>query len=226
VKKRKKPKVRKRDAAPAKPPPQVKQSQPLLQWQPKALPMPEPRYLPLEPPAREPPHRWMGKWVKWAVGTPLAVMAFGLTAVINVWGPPWPTEPVFAPGLPSAGSPLDVPFAVTNKSALFAITNLQITCIAVQIDTAPLNIRFKDIGFAVLDSSALEVTNSSPHTCTFNRTVILAPNSRLSAAQIKFVSRYNFPWPWEKAKAKTVESDIFTLNTKTSPLQWMQGKPL
>jgi hypothetical protein len=226
MKKRKKPKVKKTNSAPAKPPSQIQQSQPLLQWQPRPLPLPQPQFLPPEPQLREPTHRRMGKWVKWVVGTPLAVVAFGLTVVINVWGPPWPTEPVFAPGQPSAGSPLDVPFTVTNKSALFAITSLQITCIAVQIDTGPPYFKFKDIGFAVLGSSTLEVTKSGPQTCAFNSTVILDPNSKLLAAQIKFASRYESPWPWEKAKTKTVESDIFTLNTKTSPPQWMQGKPL
>jgi hypothetical protein len=51
-----------------------------------------------------------------------------VVAIYTFWGPPWPTEPSFDPGFPSFGLPLDVPFSVANKSAIFPISDLTILC--------------------------------------------------------------------------------------------------
>jgi hypothetical protein len=58
------------------------------------------------------------------VGSPLAIVAF----IYAIWGPLWPTQPSFFPGSPSFSSAFDVPFIVTNKSVLFSLSNLTITC--------------------------------------------------------------------------------------------------
>ena len=74
------------------------------------------------------PSRIALKWARWfgsfIVGPLLAVVV----AIYTFWGPPWPTEPWFDPGFPSFGLPLDVPFSVANKSAIFPISDLTILC--------------------------------------------------------------------------------------------------
>ena len=58
-----------------------------------------------------------------------------LAAIDQLLGPPWPTRPVFSPGLPSTGSPLDIPFSVTNRSIIFPIHHLIVWCQIVVLKT-------------------------------------------------------------------------------------------
>ena len=57
----------------------------------------------------------------------LASIAFGVTTYA-IWGPLWPIEPIFSPAPPSSAAPFDIPFTVENKSVLFSIEELSITC--------------------------------------------------------------------------------------------------
>jgi hypothetical protein len=66
--------------------------------------------------------KWARSFGSFIVGPLLAVVV----AIYTFWGPPWPTEPSFDPGFPSFGLPLDVPFSVANKSAIFPISDLTI----------------------------------------------------------------------------------------------------
>src|SRR5580704_13621972 len=58
----------------------------------------------------------------------LVVLTGLLIGVYGNWGPPWPTEPSFAPGVPASGSPLDVTFNGTNTSVLFPVPDLWVEC--------------------------------------------------------------------------------------------------
>jgi hypothetical protein len=50
------------------------------------------------------------------------ILALSLSAnVVQIWGEPWPTDPIFLAGPLSFGSSLDIPFVVRNPSALFWI---------------------------------------------------------------------------------------------------------
>src|ERR1043165_5852226 len=69
----------------------------------------------------------------WWSGAKAVVAVFvgilGLLATfVTLVGPVWPTGPDFSPGVPSSSSPWDIPFVVANKSALFPIRKLTITC--------------------------------------------------------------------------------------------------
>ena len=78
-----------------------------------------------EPPV--PTHRrlWMAAQ---ATAGFLVVLTGLLIGVYGNWGPPWPTEPSFAPGVPASGSPLDVTFNGTNTSVLFPVPGLFVNC--------------------------------------------------------------------------------------------------
>jgi hypothetical protein len=82
-----------------------------------------------QPPSQiqAPKHRRLWLASKLVVGTVVTVL--GLVATfVSLWGPLWPTAPLFSPGMPSSGSPFDVPFTVTNRSVIFFIRNLIIHC--------------------------------------------------------------------------------------------------
>jgi hypothetical protein len=174
-----------------------------------------------------PKRRRFLRTVEWILGIPLAVLAF----VYAVWGPPWPTEPSFAADPPSLGSPFDTPFIVTNKSALFDIANLAITCRLLKFEA-------KDpaIGAAIIGSEPsqieargvnpiLRATKSRPFTCPFRGLMFVGTGDaadRLTAAQIEFVSVYDRTWFWTVKST----SDVFTLNTSTMPPRWLPGEPL
>jgi hypothetical protein len=170
--------------------------------------------------------RWI-RVAKWIVGT-VIVGSLGLVAsVYQIWGgPPWPTAPAFAPGAPSFGSALDVPFIVTNKSVLFPIKKLHILCSANRIVVGPPNWQVRGISFSIPGFADLAPGQSRPYTCAFN-SVVRGPNGDkmgVLGAAITFNSEYDSSW-WSGSRTKA-ESEMFTLETKTSPPQWVTGEPL
>jgi hypothetical protein len=165
------------------------------------------------------------------------VASIGLVgSIYGIWGPPWPTEPVFAPGNASLGSPFDVPFLVTNKSALFRLNNLSIICEIIAFEaissdgkagirTAPNARETKILARGV--NPFLAAGESRPFTCPIRGLMILGANredaaDKVTKAQIMFISEYDFILFWH---AKST-SGVFTLNTSTTPPQWMPGEPL
>jgi hypothetical protein len=113
----------------------------------------------------------------------------------------------------------------TNRSSVFHLTNLKISCVARHIEIGPPYVTFENIGFATPGANLLEPTQSRPYACPFNRTVqVEGTNAKILAADIVFESEYDSPWPW--GTRTSINSDSFTLNTKTIPPQWMPGAPL
>ncbi len=144
--------------------------------------------------------------------------------VVEIWGPPWPTKPTFSPGFPSSGFPLDVPFIVTNKSGFFPIKNLRLECHVLKLITER-NILFEHISFGDFGGRGrLEPTEPRPYVCRFSQFIRIGSNDHITAATIGFVSEYDTPWPW--GSRVLTASNVFTLNTKTNPPQWMPGVPL
>ena len=59
---------------------------------------------------------------------------------IGIWGPFWPTDPVFlATAGASPSAPLDVPFVIENKSGVFALEGIQLTCKALMVSSVDPN---------------------------------------------------------------------------------------
>jgi hypothetical protein len=164
--------------------------------------------------------RFGGKFIGWILGTPLAV----LVAIYTFWGPPWPTAPTFDPGFPSFGSPLDVPFNVTNKSAIFSITDLTILC-GVEDFLGTGNIRLNNVGASeAVKGQALRPLETKSYVCPLKKLILISPEPKIEKATIGFVSTYRSPWPLG-GTSKSI-SDRFTLNATTVPPQWMRGTPL
>jgi hypothetical protein len=141
--------------------------------------------------------------------------------VVQVFGAPWPTEPTFTPGANLSASPFDVPFSVTNRSALFSINNLSLSCRLISGRTVRLRIKFDDVEVRVaVGVNVLRPLESRPYVCPFNRTISVP--DKFEAAQIEFKSKYKSPWPFRPEESAT--SEIFTWYP--SPPHWEVGVPL
>jgi hypothetical protein len=166
---------------------------------------------------------------EFAFGTLLAVFLFVWTFV----GPPWPTEPVFEPGAPSFGSAFDVTFNGTNKSAFFGIQNLRVSCTLVcfklvgqsgAMITARKGANPNILG--ALGHDHLLAGETQPFACGMRRVFNIdgkdAADSLPNVA-ISFMSEYDNPWLFWLSRKK-VQSGTFSLNTRTTPPQWVHGE--
>ena len=74
-------------------------------------------------------HR-LGRFWNWARGIAFFFVAYGFGAYLDWWGPFWPTSPVIELGAPSFSEPLQIPFFIENKSAIFDFENINFACSA------------------------------------------------------------------------------------------------
>jgi hypothetical protein len=164
--------------------------------------------------------RWFraGEWALGAVGVAMTLVG----GIYGIFGPIWPTEPTFVPGAPSFGSALYVPFIVTNKSILFPIKKMQIFCSAYRIDVGGFS--FRGFAFTVPGYANLAPAESRSYTCAFNQAARGFEKEIVSVATIALETEYDSILPW-KSRVRTT-SGKFTLNTKTSPPQWVPGEPI
>jgi hypothetical protein len=158
------------------------------------------------------------------VGPALAIVAL----IYAVWGPLWPTAPTFDPGFPSFSSPLDVPFNVANKSAIFPISELTILCGLEEVQFknpqgGPTILR--EVGTSrVVTGQTLRPLETRSYVCPLKQAIQIVPAPQIEKATMGFVSTYNSPWHWG-GTSKSI-SDRFTLNATTAPPQWTRGAPL
>jgi hypothetical protein len=184
---------------------------------------------PLPPPQKKKPRHWL--W--WVLGIAWTLVILALDQAANlagIWGPFWPVEPAFAPGIASFSAPFDVPFTVTNKSAFFPILNLNITCYLNDVVlSAPTvtGFRISDTSVRVLATNTLQPLETRWYTCPFRNFGQSGPvnigDAKIEWAEISFISGYDNRILNGRTSSK---SDTFTLNTRTSPPRWMIGKPL
>ncbi len=182
-----------------------------------------------------PPERMHRRlWLAAKVIVGFFVSAIGLVgSMYGISGPPWPVEPVFSPGLPSAGSPFDVPFSVTNKSAFFDIWNFRIKC---HIHRATFAADAEDGSRLEMNEILLDLTITNPilaagetdsYICPVRPLIVVgkrsAADAHLEGVVISFQSEYDAEILKGRHRA---ESGTFTLNTRTNPPQWMSGKLL
>ena|GEM_PF-4860984 len=152
----------------------------------------------------------------------------GLSDILG--GPLWPTPPTFSPGLPSSGSPLAVPFDVTNKSSLFDIQNLKIDCGLIgriENDVGGVIVFGKGDRPAFITISDafnwLPAGATRSYTCPFAAPWMINGMTHPKIQFLQMTLRSNFdPHWWVKGPIDA----IFALDTLTSPPQWKGGSPL
>lgn len=167
--------------------------------------------------------RWI-RVIQWIVGTLIVANAGFVASVYQLWGgPPWPVELSFAPGFPSSGNAFDVPFTITNKSALFSLNHLEILCGFEKVRTDK-NSGLEQLSISASDGKAsLGPLQSATYICPLTRTFNF-PGAKIETATITFITKYDSHLPWGSRTQS--QSDFFSLNTNTAPPQWMVGKAI
>jgi hypothetical protein len=156
--------------------------------------------------------------------------------IVKTVGPVWPTAPSFSPGLPSFGAAIDIPFTIENRSALFPIKNLEITCVvtvsflgspdglAPQLNN--LGVRARGLP-ASLASATSGGFSSGAYLCPLRDAKIGFGSAnaadRIKSAQLSFHTEYDAVLPWQSRSVS--DEGPFTLVT-TVPQYWVKGTPL
>jgi hypothetical protein len=176
---------------------------------------------------RAPRSLWLAHKRLWEILIAFGVV-LGLAASIDeLWGPFWPTEPIFSPGYPSNSFPFDVPFTVSNKSLIFPINDMMITCVADNVKITSFGktiIEFNNTDTNVLVGNHIKANDSSSYTCPLFKLLTIKPDPILKYAKIEFLSEYDSPWPGRKRTQS--KSGPWTLDMSTAPPQWTHGTPL
>jgi len=170
---------------------------------------------------------WWFRSAKWIFGVVLVAAGGVATLDTLLGGRIWPTAPSFVPGYPSSGFAWDVPFTVSNKSALFPVNHLVIKCWIHSIQSKKGG-SFREFTVGIAGENSLASLQSAPYTCPFSTifpNLTLEPDDKITEAIIEFGSEYESRVPFSKNR-DPVFSGPFTLNTKTTPPQWVAGRPL
>jgi hypothetical protein len=175
-------------------------------------------------------------WLGTKVTVGFFVGLIGLVgSIYGMWGPPWPTEPEFALASPSFGSSFDVPFSVLNKSALFALDNLSISCVLLRLRAGGPGAQVSTAEGLSFDqapkilargTNLIPAGGSRPYVCPLRGFVRVGDKDAadvVQEAQIGFLMEYDARL-W-RGRKQTREGP-FTLETKTIPPQWVKGAPL
>ena len=164
----------------------------------------------------------------------LVVLTGLLSGVYGNWGPPWPTEPSFAPGVPASGSPLDVTFNGTNTSVLFPLpelfVNCELVCLRASDSRPPLALGLRHVYVLARGITHLAPGQTMPFRCPLRGQFGLSrPGesdadafNRITNAQIVLHSDYFNFWTLFLSRHEAL-SGRFSLNTKAVPPEWVQG---
>lgn len=154
---------------------------------------------------------------EFAVG--LGTLAALLLAFLG--GPFWPTDPVVLAPPPSVSYPFEVPFQIENKSGLYPINDLTITCV---FDTVllPHGNLIQDSPITAYGNNNIPPLTSAWYVCPF-RPRHPSSYDRVIGAKIHFEFTYNTYWPVGR---KNVSSTHYTLDTTAVPFRWLEGERL
>jgi hypothetical protein len=148
-----------------------------------------------------------------------ALFLFGHAAgsLLDFWGPLWPTKPIVNVGEPSFSRAFELPFFVTNKSALFDMKNTTIRCSpSFLLGTFGL--------FAVGGPAAENVTiEAGDHGRSFICNISSDVDPQSLSVEFNFQYEVNLLFiSW----TREVRSDYFTWNAEARPPRWDRSKPL
>jgi hypothetical protein len=166
------------------------------------------------------------KFFETFIGKLLVKIVYAFLGFLSAYFTPfWPTEPAFEAGSPSLASPFDVPFTIANKSKLFKITNLTITCEIVEALNAQ-NGGLSGISLAVEATNYILPNEAPIYVCPLNRAFRLAPGSPITRVAIRFRYKYSQSFLWSETNMSEKESKLFWLITNVSPQRWTTDRLL
>lgn len=157
---------------------------------------------------------------------PLLILSLLANVIQILGGPFWPTAPEFLVGPYSFGAPLDASFVVQNRSILFPVRHPKFFCNPISLHTEDNRVNINN-GYNVLVGTTaanddISPNDTAPVRCALSQ--IHFPGTQLRDAQIRLIIEYD-SWIPFRGRVSAV-SDVFTLDTKLVPPQWVKGKIL
>lgn len=144
--------------------------------------------------------------------------------IVQIFGEPWPTEPIFVPGPYSADAPFDIPFIVSNRSSVWPMKNPSFACRAIKLRLTEGQPPLPD-GVILAGpkpnppNADIQPGRSAPALCAARHIRFIGV--KVKAAKISLLVEYDSVLPWRTRI--TAESPVFVLNTSLAPPQWMEG---
>jgi hypothetical protein len=168
--------------------------------------------------------RWP-RIVKWIFGTlvggTIALLAsfYGLSG-----GPPWPTSPEIAPGMPAYSPAFSIPFDLRNPSSWFSMHRAIVECEIADIKTSSgRTIPVLNTQVASSRDTAIGPLGSRPFQCLFP---VLTPGETVVGAKLSIMVQWHvslFGW-WVPSWEPTIGP--FNWRSDLKPPRWIKGEPL
>jgi hypothetical protein len=160
------------------------------------------------------------KWILRIVG--VLVSAIGIVAAIDgLFGPIWPTGPVFDLGYPVVYDPFTLAFTVTNPSIVFPIYDARIECVPQPVLTNK-NWGFVGMGVVLQDHLYIGAPEQLQFSCPWKQ--VMSGAGEVTYADIIFTGSYHRGFPFF-FREFSYTSDTFTWDSKVNPPRWTKGKP-
>jgi hypothetical protein len=119
------------------------------------------------------------------------------------------------------GLPLNIAFTVRNRSVLFPIEKLKVTCVA-DVEFEGGN-RVRGAEISGPGGQRLRPEETRAYRCPFHDKIVIV-GWNVTAARVRFDVDFTWPWPFGGDGHRV--SDTFTLNPRVAPPQWLPGEPL
>ena len=130
-------------------------------------------------------------WRRWSFR--IAFLLSLAANIVQIWGPPWPTDPVFFAGPYSFGAPLDALFIVQNRSVFFPIRHPQFFCNPVSVHTEDGRLNLSGENF-FMGTGAKDIDigrdSTAPVRCVLSQ--IRFPGTKLKDAKVRLWIEYDF----------------------------------
>jgi hypothetical protein len=163
--------------------------------------------------------------IRWICGTlvagtiALAAGVYGLSG-----GPPWPTSPEIAPGMPAYSPAFSVPFDVRNPSSWFSMHRMILECEIADIKTSSgRTIPVLNTQVASSRDTAIGPLGSRPFQCLFP---ILTPGETVVGAKLSIMVQWHVSLfgLWVPSWEPTIGP--FNWRNDLKPPRWVKGEPL
>jgi hypothetical protein len=163
----------------------------------------------------------MSKHRKWSlVVKSVAALAFtALGAIASFYqlagGPPWPTTPEIDPGPPDNSQAFDVPFMISNRSAVFDDFVTAIYCVMADVELENGG-KLRDVPIQASGQTIILHSSTRPFTCWFP---VSPKNVKSATMWISISYKFRFLREW----TPDAVAEPFTWDTRANPPRWLKN---
>ena len=176
----------------------------------------------LQPPKGPPkePFLWSAHRRLWKVVIVCGILVGLVVGIRDLWAPVWPTVPELTPGSTNEASPLLLPFTISNKSGLFDLHDVHVTCLYGAFITKRFNWAFNNRSIG-LGFDRVASMGSAVYNCTLP--IGLAPSDNVMNAIMWVTIRYSRPY---LLSPTSTTYGPFFYDGETFPGRWIVGLPI